>query len=94
MMDGGTLWSVWWIWLCLAIVLGVLEILAPGYIFLGFAIAALLVSLVLLGFGPLFSLPVLILLFAVLSLISWLVLRKMFAARSGQVRKFDHDIND
>ncbi len=94
MMDGGTLWSVWWIWLCLAIVLGVLEILAPGYIFLGFAVAALLVSLILLGFGPLFPLPALILLFAVLSLISWLILRKLFAARSGQVRKFDHDIND
>ena len=93
-MEGDAVWSIWWIWLCVAIALGVLEIFAPGFIFLGFAIAALVVSLILLGFGPLLSLPVLILLFAVLSLVAWLALRNLFAARSGQVRKFDHDIND
>ena len=93
-MDEGALWSVWWIWLCIAISLGALEIFVSGFIFLGFAIAAFLVSLILLGFGSLFSLPVLILLFAVLSLAAWLMLRSLFVARHGQVRKFDHDIND
>lgn len=34
------LWSVWWAWIGGAIALVILEILAPGYIFLGFAIGA------------------------------------------------------
>ena len=74
--------------------LGLLEIFAPGYIFLGFAAGALLVSLILLNFGSLFSLPALILVFAVLSLVAWLALRKMFAPRGGQVKTFDRDINE
>lgn len=94
MMEGAALWSVWWIWLCVALVLGVLEIFAPGFIFLGFAVGALLVALILLGFGNLFSLPVLILFFAVLSLAAWLMLRSLFALRAGQVKTFDRDIND
>ncbi len=94
MMADGALWSAWWIWLCVAIILGLLEIFAPGFIFLGFAVGALLVSLILLGFGTVFSLPALILVFAVLSLVAWLALRNMFSPRDGQVKTFDHDIND
>ena len=93
-MESGAFWSAWWVWLCAAFVLGLLEIFAPGYIFLGFAVGALLVSLILMSFGSLFSLPALILVFAVLSLISWLALRNVFGRREGQVTTFDHDIND
>ncbi len=94
MMESGALWSTWWIWLCFAIVLGLLEIFAPGYLFLGFAVGALVVSIILLGFGSQFSLPALIFVFALLSLLAWLVLRRLFLRRDGRVKTFDRDIND
>jgi len=93
MMDGGALWSVWWIWLCLAIALALLEIFVPGFVFLGFAAGGLLISLILLVSGNLFPLPVLLLVFAILSLGAWLTFRRLFALRDGQVKTFDHDIN-
>ena len=35
------IWTIWWAWLCVAILLGIVEVLVPGFIFLGFAIGAL-----------------------------------------------------
>ena len=88
------LWSLWWVWGSAALVLGILEILAPGYVFLGFAAGALGVGLILLVFGLQLGLPVLLLIFAVLSLIAWLVMRRLFSLRRGEVKSFDRDIND
>lgn len=88
------LWSIWWVWLAGALALGILEVLLPGFVFLGFAIGAVAVALILLITGPAFSLPVLLLVFAALSLASWLVLRKVFALPAGSVKTFDSDIND
>lgn len=87
-------WSIWWVWLSGALALGILEVLLPGFVFLGFAIGAVAVALMLLVTGPAFSLPVLLLVFAALSLVAWLVMRKMFALPKGQVKRFDGDIND
>lgn len=87
------LWSIWWVWLCFALVLGIVEALLPGFIFLGFALGALVVSLMLL-FGVTTTLPILLMIFAGLSLVAWLVLRRIFALPSGQVKVFDRDIND
>lgn len=87
-------WSIWWIWLSAALLLGIVEILLPGFVFLGFAIGALIVSLLLLAVGAVFTLPVLVLIFAAFSLVAWLVLRKVFALPRGQVKTFNHDIND
>ncbi len=86
--------TIWWVWLAAALALAILEVLAPGFVFLGFAIGACLVGLGLLG--PLSALSVsgIILVFAALSLVSWLVLRKIFALPQGSVKTFDHDIND
>lgn len=88
-------WTIWWAWIVLGFGLGVLEILAPGYIFLGFAIGAALTG-VLVGVGVLGSagLPLLILVFAVLSLLAWLGLRASLGKRAGQVKVWDRDIND
>ncbi|MCP4209378.1 MAG: hypothetical protein GY767_20365 [Shimia sp.] len=86
--------TVWWVWLAAALVLAILEVLAPGFIFLGFAIGAALVGVALLGPLKLLSVPMLLLVFAALSLIAWLVLRKVFALPKGQVKTFNHDIND
>ena len=88
------MWNVWWVWIVAGFALGVLEILAPGYIFLGFAMGALLTG-VLLGFGILGgSLPLLLLVFAVLSLTTWLVLRQVVGVTDSQAKIWHKDIND
>lgn len=88
------IWSLWWVWIAAALALGILEVFAPGYIFLGFAFGAMAVGLLLLNTGLGLSLPVLLLIFAVLSLVAWLAMRHFFAPAGGQVKKFDRDIND
>ncbi|SLN45443.1 hypothetical protein ROG8370_01945 [Roseovarius gaetbuli] len=93
MLGGVALWSLWWVWLAAALALGIFEVLAPGFIFLGFSIGAALVGLLLLtpltpGFAALLAI------FAVLSLIAWLVLRRFFRAPGGNVRRVETDIND
>ncbi|MCA0926879.1 hypothetical protein [Ruegeria profundi] len=87
-------WMTWWIWLAGALLLAILEIALPGFIFLGFAIGAALTGLLLLipGISP--SLPVLLMIFAALSLVVWLLLRRVYALPRGQVKTFRHDIND
>ncbi|MEY4305895.1 MAG: hypothetical protein RIT52_2070 [Pseudomonadota bacterium] len=88
------MWNVWWVWIVAGFALGVLEILAPGYIFLGFAMGALLTG-VLLGVGVLGgSLPLLLLVFAALSLITWLVLRRVVGVTDSQAKIWHKDIND
>lgn len=85
-------WAESWVWFAGALVLAILEVLLPGFILLGFAIGAGLVGLVLLtGVG--LGLPSLALIFAIVSLGSWLTLRRMFRLKTGQVKTFDHDIN-
>ena len=87
------IWHEWWVWMVAAIGLAVLEVLAPGYVLLGFALGAVLVS-GLLAFGAAPSAPVLALVFALASLIAWFALRRMFGIRRGQVKIWDRDIND
>lgn len=88
-----TLWTLWWVWGALALVLAIVEVLLPGFIFLGFALGAAGVALLLLLALPL-SLPLALLIFAGLSLIAWLGLRRAFALPRGQVKTFDSDINE
>ena len=70
-----------------------LEVLVPGFIFLGFAIGAVVTGL-LVGLGIPAGLPALILIFAVVSVVAWLVLRRIVGVREGQVKVWDRDIND
>ncbi|PRY77540.1 hypothetical protein CLV80_10519 [Yoonia maritima] len=88
------LWTQWWVWMSAAVVLATLEVLVPGYIFLGFAMgAAVMGLLILIGISAKgFALTLVI--FAVLSLASYLVMRKVFGLRTGQVKIWDTDIND
>lgn len=93
------LWTTWWIWAIAAIGLAVLEIIVPAYLFLGFAGGAAIVALVFGFGGPMAvwmaaSLPVTLLIFAVVSLVTWIALRKVLGVQRGQVRTFDTDIND
>lgn len=87
------IWTVWWAWVVLGFLLGILEIIAPGYIFLGFAIGAVLTGVVA-ALGLTTSLPLLLLIFAVASVVAWLVLRRVMGVREGQVKIWDRDIND
>lgn len=88
------MWTVWWVWLVAGFALGVLEILAPGFIFLGFAIGAVATG-ILLAVGPLGgSLPILLVVFAALSLLAWFALRATMGVHKHQVKIWTKDIND
>ncbi|MCR9069486.1 MAG: hypothetical protein NXH79_11635 [Rhodobacteraceae bacterium] len=93
------MWAEWWVWGAAAVLLAVGEVLLPSFVLLGFAIGAGAVALILLVGGPLAvwlagSLPALLLIFAVISLLAWLGLRRWVGVYRGQVKTFDHDIND
>jgi membrane protein implicated in regulation of membrane protease activity len=86
--------GTWWAWVVLGFALGVLEVLAPGYIFVGFAIGAVLTGILVgVGLAP-SGFAVLLAVFAVLSVISWLAMRRIMGVRKGQVKLWDRDIND
>jgi len=86
-------WTLWWVWIAAALGLAILEVLAPGFIFLGFAIGAALIGLALglLPWTP--GLPALLAVFAVLSLIAWAIMRRAFRAPNDQTRVIHEDIN-
>ena len=89
------MWDQWWIWAGAGIVLLIVEIFAPGFVFLGFGIGALAVAALLALMPSLVSsVPVALLIFAVCSLVAWLVMRKLAGERKGQVKVWDTDIND
>ncbi len=89
-----TFYTLWWVWMAGALALAIIEVILPGFIFLGFAIGAFAVSLILLNTGVTFGLPALMLIFAGLSLVAWLLMRRFFAMPKGQVKTFEGDIND
>ena len=85
--------TLWWVWICIALALGVVELLAPGFIFLGFAIGAVIMA----GIVALIShsnIPALLALFAVLSLIAWIALKAAFRRQSSGARIVTRDINE
>jgi membrane protein implicated in regulation of membrane protease activity len=86
--------DVWWVWVVAGLVLAILEVILPGYIFAGFAVAAVLTGgLIWLGLlGG--SLPVALAVFAVVSLVAWGALRALFGKNLGEVKRWDRDIND
>lgn len=94
------MWSVWWVWVVAGFALGILEVILPGYIFLGFGIGAVMVGvLLLLGLlGG--NVPALILVFALASLAGWYLLHRLFARvgdgvrMRGNVKIWDRDINE
>ena len=85
--------NIWWAWLTAALVLALIEILAPGFIFLGFALGALaMTGIVLVATG--FSVSVALAIFAGLSLLGWIALRLIFRNQRSAARFIEHDIND
>ncbi|MEO1398682.1 MAG: hypothetical protein AAFU56_07435 [Pseudomonadota bacterium] len=92
-------WATWWVWGIAALGLAFAEVLLPSYLFLGFAVGAGLIGAGLY-FSPAFaewgvvSPELLLLVFAVLSLIAWIALRRALGLRDGQVKIIDRDINE
>ena len=82
-----------------ALALAFLEVMVPGYIFLGFAVGAAVTGLILAVGGPASaalagSAPATAIVFALASLIAWIVLRRVMGVRKGQVKVWDRDINE
>ncbi len=87
------IWEIWWVWVAAGLVLAILELFAPGFIFVGFAVGAVVVGvLVLLGVG--FTLPWALVVFAVVAVLAWVAARALVGTREGQTKTFDHDINE
>ena len=85
--------TLWWVWVCIALALGVVELLAPGFIFLGFAIGAIIMAAIVAFFG-ISNAPALLALFAILSLLAWIALRLAFRNQSSGARIVTRDINE
>jgi len=92
-------WEIWWVWIAFGMGLAILELLAPGFLFVGFALGAVATGLVLwAGIWPAGwmdgNLPRHLLVFAAMSVVFWLLLRAVLGVRKGQVKTFDRDINE
>ncbi|MDO5620813.1 MAG: hypothetical protein Q4G24_05020 [Paracoccus sp. (in: a-proteobacteria)] len=88
------IWTNGWLWIIAGLVLAGLELILPGYVFIGAAIAVAMVGLLLLlGLWP-WSLPAALVLVAVLTALVWWWLRRSMGVQKGQVRIWDRDIND
>ena len=84
----------WWVWIAAGLVIGIFELLLPGYIFMGFAIGAVLtgvfVFLNLLQAGA----PVAFAVFALLSALAWVAMRRLLGDQAGSSTVITRDIND
>ncbi len=85
----------WWIWAGAAVVLGILELFAPGYVFLGFAGGALTLG-VAGAWAPelLSSWSTELMVFALASALCWAGLRWFSMARRDEPRIWYGDIKD
>lgn len=89
--------TLWWVWIGIALALGILEILLPSFIFLGFSLGALALGagfLVMPGALQDITLNPLLALYAGLSLLAWIGLKFAFRKQSSGAQTFTKDIND
>lgn len=87
-------WMNGWLWVIAAVLVGLVELILPGWLFLGTAIALLVMGIALLtglwGWG----LPGALIVTGILSFLAWFALRRLVGVHEGQVRIWDRDIND
>jgi membrane protein implicated in regulation of membrane protease activity len=88
-----TLLNIWWVWLSAALALALIELLVPASVFLGFALGALVMTGVV-AFTTITNISALLALFAGLSLIAWIVLKRAFRNQSSGARIVERDINE
>lgn len=87
------MWQAWWMWVAAGVAIGVLELLAPGYVFLGFALGAVATG-GLVALGWVWSFPVALAAFGALSLAAWAAMRRLLGRRAGHAKVITRDIND
>ena len=85
--------ETWWAWVAFGIVLMLLELMMPSYLFLGFGFGAIVTGITL-ALGMTMSARYLMLLFSIASLISWILLRQVFKLPKENVQTFDQGLND
>ncbi|MGD9294981.1 MAG: hypothetical protein PVI41_08890 [Roseobacter sp.] len=85
--------KIWWLWIAVGLVFGLIELFAPGFIFLGFALGALATG-VFVGIAGAPSAPALLAIFGGVSLLCWIGLRFVFRRQSSNARIITRDIND
>lgn len=91
--------DLWWVWIAAGLVLAIVEVVVPGYLFAGFALGAVAVGgwmgLSLPGAGWLAaSLFNALVAMAVVSVLAWLALRQVMGVRKGQKIVIHDDINE
>ncbi len=88
-------WTVWWTWMAAGLIIAIIELLVPAFIFLGIALGCFGVALGLaVGVLGGLSAPWLLVCFASLACAGYIVLRMAFGAPKGSVKIWDTDIND
>ncbi|MDR0809420.1 MAG: hypothetical protein LBE86_09925 [Gemmobacter sp.] len=84
----------WWIWFVGGVAIGALEVMLPGYYFVGFMAGGIMTGLVMWSGLFILSLPMQILVFALISLAAWGGLRRALPLQRGEVKRWTRDIND
>lgn len=88
------LWTEWWVWMSAALILATIEVLVPSFISLGFALGAAMMGLLIIFGISASGLALTLAVFAALSLVAYLLMRKFFALPTGQVKIWNKDVND
>lgn len=86
--------TTWWAWIAAAVLFGILETLAPIFVFLGLAVGAALIGLFLavgIGFGG--SIPWMLVVFAAASLVFTIAFRLLLGGDRDETKTFTDDIN-
>lgn len=80
--------------MAVGLILAIAEVFIPGAVFLGFAVGAFCVGLLMLVGIPLGGVPTMLLVFAIISAASWFALRRHLGVRRGQVKIIKDDVNE
>ena len=94
MTLGILIWNQWWAWICFGLLLGVLEILLPAYVFLGFSGGAVATGLLKWAGVATGSLPWTLVVFAVISGVISVGLRATLGTPTRKPKIWRTDIND
>ena len=84
-----------WLWLVAALLIAAVELLLPGWIFMGLAGAVGIMAVLLITGVWTASLPVTLVVTALLSAVIWFALRRLVGVRgAGEKKIWTRDIND
>lgn len=86
-------WLLWWVWVAVAVLLGLLEVLLPAFVFLGFSAGAFATA-VLVALGVDAGIGGTLLAFALISSVAYGALRLLLGSQGGRGRIVERDINE